>query len=497
MKNILIAAALLGLTGTTHAGTYKKAFENLKNKVSPAVLDQFVPPPAPVSDVETVGPRVTMLLNAELSNQREPVWPGYSVFGQPILIYEAGVRSFLIAHPNPPAGYTPVMSSPQPVFVKQGIIPDLNYIFQFHRQINGVDSFAFRYEPGDRPDQGPRTIVHERFHVFQKTGFTDTPYAPRSSEPDGEELALAALEQKTLKRALTAGDRAGSAHYVRQFLAIRGARYARQPDSRLLENNEERREGMARYVEESLMDRADVEPVPGGAAGAIIKSLDRSPAVNNMNKWRYYGTGAAQGLLLDRAGQNEWKKRVAAGSALFDILAAAYPLLPGSEAGLVTEAKAADNYAALLQAGTQTASAYQALKSKAIAEYDNSPGIEWSFPYSSGGGGGFSSINPWYKLGNGETLMPKLQVYDISSDGYSLHFTDRPTIHGGDRGIRTHAAGSATLLLDGAPFTLADGVYQFETLSLTEAGLALSITKPGALTVTPNKAAIAFRDTMR
>lgn len=446
-------------------------------------------PPVPVSDVEIAGPRVTLLLNADRANQLSPVWPGFSVFGQPVLLYEAGVRSFLIAHPAPPAGYEPVFSSPQAVFAKQGAVPGLNFTFNFHFPVNGVDSFGYRYDSSRDPAQDVRTIVHERFHVYQQTGFKRVKYSPRTSEPDAEDLALAALEQKTLKSAIKAGDPAEAARYARQFLAVRAARYARLPDSLGQEDAEERSEGMALYLDHLLMNRPEVAPVPGYVVSDISRRLDRFPDISDMDKPRYYGTGAAQGLLLDAASA-DWKARVAAGSSLREELSLAFPS-PGNAASLLAEAKTLQDYDGLLRTGVQKAADFQKAKAAAIADYENSPGIEWSVPAPRSLG--FSAKSPDFSINDFDTLMPKLQVLDANETDFSLHLTDRPTILGA-RAIRFHSEAPA-VTLNGQPFTLQDDgrSYRFESLSVTDPGLNLSISSPGRLTVTGSKAVITYR----
>ncbi|OGR65552.1 MAG: hypothetical protein A2X31_00220 [Elusimicrobia bacterium GWB2_63_22] len=441
--------------------------------------------PAPVSDVEKAGPRVALLLNADESNRRDPVWPGYDVFGQPVLLYEAGIRSFLIAHPNPPAGYAPLFAEPRPVFVQQGQIPGFNFTFSFHFPLNGVDTFAYRYKAEGKPEQDVRTMVHERFHVFQQTGFKPARYARRDSEPDGEDLAMAALEQKTLKSALAAEGTEAAARFVRQFAAVREERYARFPDARLPESREERLEGMARYVDQALMLRDGLSPQPGGQAALLSMQLDWFPDVDKMEKSRYYATGAAQGLLLDRAGRSDWKALVAAGAFPYEVIRQAFPLT--DPAAALAEARREHGYAALLATGLQKASAFQAAKTAAIAAYEALPGIEWSVP--TGRNMGFSAASPDYQLSGTETLLPEMYMIDAKTEGYALNVTDRQAVLA-DMAVRFHA--QAAVLLDGRAFTPADGVYSFETLTVTETGLDLRVSRPGTLTVTGRKAAVSL-----
>lgn len=441
--------------------------------------------PAPVSDVEQAGPRVTLLLDADESNRRDPVWPGYDVFGQPVLLYEAGVRSFLIAHPNPPAGYGTLFSSPRQVFVKQGPVPGLNFTFSFHFPVNGADSFAYRYEQDGKPEEDIRTVVHERFHVFQKTGFKPGRYAQRSSEPDGEDLAMAALEQKALKAALAAGERQAAARFVGQFIAAREARYARFPDARYKETYEERSEGTARYVEYGLMLRDGLAPQPGGPAAMFSRHLDWFPDVDAMEKSRYYATGAAQGLLLDRAGRGDWKEKVNSGSSPYDVLRQVFP---SPDEAALAGARLEHGYDGLLKTGLQKASDFQAAKAAAIAAYEALPGMEWSVPTAVNMG--YSVASPAYDLGGNETLMPEMYMIDARTEGYSLNVNDRPAVLGVSA-VRFHAAAAVTL--DGRPFQPADGIYHFTSLAVTEPGLDLLVSRPGTLSVAGGKAEVSFR----
>lgn len=441
--------------------------------------------PAPVSDVEAAGPQVTLLLAADRADSLDPVWPGYGIFGQPILLCEAAGRSFLIAHPNPPEGYVPLISSPRAVLAKPGPVAGFSVTYKRHFQFNGADTFAYRYKDGESPAETLRMLVHERFHNFQQAGFADMDYAERSSEPDGEDLALAALEQAALRSALAAPGPETAAGYAAQFLAARGARYARLPDCRPAENLTDIMEGTAEYVSRALVLRPEVLPAPGGAAGAVAGLLKVFPEVDAMSSDRSYAVGAALGLLLDGAGRRDWKELAAAGTPLYDLALQTFPL-PDPAAAL-REAKAEHGYAALLETGLAKAAAFQSARDAAISDYEGLPGTEWTVP--SAGNLFHSAAAPLYDLDGGSTLMPAMRTIETKMYGYSLTVKDRPAILGTGR-ISFHA--SAEVLLDGEPFPLQDGARRFQSLSVTGPGLELSVSLPGTLKVAGRKAEITF-----
>ena len=497
MSRLALGLALLALgplkAGAVMAdgGLWSRFFDG--SKARPGLGLDAVASPAGLGSFGISDPRVRLLLSADESNRKAPVWPGYSVFGQPILLYEDTKRSFLLAHPNPPAGYGAVLAYPRAVFEKAGAIFDLRADFEFHRLVNGIDTFAYRYEAGSNPAQDARTIVHERFHVHQEKNFARLRFEQRRSEPDAEDLALAALEQAALRGALESVGPLESSRLARQFLAVRAERYGRRPDSRGLEDREERAEGMAEYVEQSLMNRPEVAPTDLGAIGEILRKLSQFPSVDGMEKGRYYGTGSAQGLLLDRGGPKDWKERVAGGACLRDVLALTYRVSVADEAALSAQAKGSLGYAALLRQGSVEAAEFQRLKARAIADYDALPGLEWtvSVPWTPQTQFYNRSGQPQFRLSDQELLTPLLKTLDVRSEGFDFHARDRPAVLGPN--VRLHAALSAVVTLDGKPFTLGDGIYPFVSLTVKEAGLEVGISRPGTLTVAGRKAVLSLR----
>ena len=290
-----------------------------------------------------------------------------------------------------------------------------------------------------------------------------------------------------LKSALYAQAPEAAAGFMGQFIAVREARYARFPDCRYSETYEERSEGTARYVEQALMLREEVSPQPGGQAALLARHLDWFPDVDNMSKSRYYATGAAQGLVLDRAGRGDWKDLVAAGDSPYDVTVRAFA--PQDAAAALAAAKAGHGYEALLAEGLQKASAFQTAKAAAIAAYNALPGLEWSVPTARSMG--YSAASPSYKLSDAETLMPTTYMVDIKAEGYAFNLTNRPVVRG-DGELRFHAAAPA-ITLDGRPFTAAEGTHPFDSLLLSEAGLEMSVSRPGTLSVAGGKAVITLR----
>ena len=85
--------------------------------------------------------------------------------------------------------------------------------------------------------------------------------------------------------------------------------------------------------------------------------------------------------------------------------------------------------------------------------------------------------------------MPTTYMVDAAMEGYEFNLTDRPVVLGGNE-VRFHAA--AAVVLNGRPFALADGAYPFEALSVSAAGLKVSVSRPGTLTVAGGKALVTL-----
>lgn len=473
----------------TDKARWDKIFDGAAIRPNLGVL----PPVFSASQKGETSPLVKEILKAQRSNRMNPVWPGYNPLDQPILIYEAGIRSFLIAHPNPPPGYKAVQARPHTVFEKPGEVEDLDFIFQFHRDVNGTDTFAYRVNPNSDMPENLDTIIHERFHVFQDKKFKGPPSWSRHIEPSAEILAMAALEQKALEKALGAGTPQEVARYTRLFIAIRSTRYQGPSMLQEVDAGQERTEGMAEYITSVLLYRKGFPKAGESGRGHVIDRLRRFPDVNSLKKGRHYGTGAAQGYILDEGGPADWKKRVTAGEAPFDIVKESYPVPGNDRPALLAEAKTELGYPALLAKAAKINGGFQKAKTQAIADYAALPGIELqvSIPWSPDNSVsmGHSSEGPSYQISEHETLHPGAKMVSVSWTGFKMLLTDTPVIFSGS--VAFHM-GSSKIIADGKPLDLKDGSYEFKSLEVTGPGVSIESSNPGSLIIHGGKADILW-----
>jgi hypothetical protein len=176
----------------------------------------------------------------------------------------------------------------------------------------GGPAYARRLRAGERADQVARLAVHERFRAYQREAFSRVPAGGAYPALTGEAVAWAALEQRALADALTRPEEAYD--LLRTFQAVRLYRYeAFGREAAAVENEQERLEGTARYVE--LLCLGHERPLVEVLSGELYAELE--PAA--MEKDRYLSTGPAMDLALDEVGAG-WKARVEAGEAPADVL---------------------------------------------------------------------------------------------------------------------------------------------------------------------------------
>jgi hypothetical protein len=181
--------------------------------------------------------------------------------------------------------------------------------------------------------------LHEQFHAFQRAsarrgrrfgaGENSMLVATYPAFDVANEAAFA-LEGRILGRALRARPLSVVRRLARDFLAARDDRHARL-DSAVaeFETNAELNEGLAQYAMlRGLRELARDDPGRFGAAAAAEAAheaalLDSLLAVGPRSiRRRFYATGSAVALLLDRLADSSWKSRLLRDDATLQALLA-------------------------------------------------------------------------------------------------------------------------------------------------------------------------------
>jgi hypothetical protein len=323
------------------------------------------------ADELPVDPASLLLWNEAVglvSAHEAEIWPGYKLAEIPALVTHPKVGEILLRHPQPPAGFTkmdvakepaiPEALKSEPMWIRRGTT-----VFDIPQEtstnLGGVTTLVVSDRKAlESADDAwcLGTVVHEGFHAWAGTRMKMAPSneLDLSDFPDLDPEVNAHLELEG--RALEAAVRADAADAADEaeeqlvlFLAERLRRRARMPANAIAwEDGNELNEGLATYVEWRAHDLWGKQGVGAPLAAALPKLADKRVfaergeqillklrnlargtfSVNGSEfgpatvRYRGYDFGAALGRALDRVGA-DWKKQVAQGATLTDLLRAA------------------------------------------------------------------------------------------------------------------------------------------------------------------------------
>ena len=253
-------------------------------------------------------------------------WPGYDLAAIPTVLVSVDVQGGIEAvvafnHPSPDALGSAIHSAGfeghRVAVVGEPADPErlLSLApFDFFADIGGVKTYvlvAQRGEPGREPDTPGfvAMVAHEGFHRFQfdhwvpGAGVQDV----EGYDYGAENLELVLLENRILVAAYQAGTVPEAERLARQFAAVRTIRHARDPRI-LLDEEQERMEGSARWIEHHIGDAIGntyTSTNHTSELGYLDESIEDPAAVLGSVKsffgfGRFYSSGATVLALLDR-----------------------------------------------------------------------------------------------------------------------------------------------------------------------------------------------------
>jgi hypothetical protein len=282
-------------------------------------------PPAPLQLLPEEQEVLSLLELAAQVSASEKVWPGFQTQDLPLLVYCSGPRALALG-PYPGAAPLPSYPSLGPVaLVPRTQLPlkDVGSLFLSDLRLHGVGWFVMRHQAGDDPVDWYRTLVHELFHVYQKTAFVPGPRpACRYPYEDCANFTALAAEGQLLADLLDADQQCspGLADYAASRLGRLGGASGAVAAS--IEDQEERLEGTARYVEVGYALEADLTTARAESVRARDALADPQPS--KLQKWRYYESGRAL-LRLAKGSVAGW---VEAGDAPFRVMLRSCKLAP-------------------------------------------------------------------------------------------------------------------------------------------------------------------------
>ena len=213
--------------------------------------------------------------------------------------------------------------------------------FDFNVNLQGIDSLVVIARKGDfvldpAGLHWSALFIHEMFHRYQRASFKGI-RGPQDLEAyplTADNLRLAALENRALAKAISTTDADVQTTAAHHFAAIRITRL--RADQQIeLDNDQERFEGTARYLEHRL---ADAEAQFRSVVGDYSRGLFSDPVpplgltvTGYYSFSRFYASGAAILRLLDLLEVNGVDMAVEAGQSPAEVLID-YLGFPGTDA---------------------------------------------------------------------------------------------------------------------------------------------------------------------
>ena len=260
---------------------------------APGPPEGATPGPAPAAS-----DRIDGIIRAFDEAGAKSIWPGFDARAWPLAVFD-GERTILLRHPNPPPEFQPAPERPG-ALVFPGRFPAVTG--NSTRDIGGVRTATVVATTAEEVENALLASVEEVFHVFwlsRHTGFRPNEMA-RYGYPltDVENLRLILAEDEALARALATED--GAAAWAGAAIRLRRERTPRlEPEVLAYETALEMMEGTANFAARfAVGEKVDK---------TVARLRERRPA--EAIRWRFYDTGAALCMLLERL-QPDWKVRL-------------------------------------------------------------------------------------------------------------------------------------------------------------------------------------------
>jgi hypothetical protein len=332
--------------------------------------------------------------------------------------------------------------------------------------------------------------LHEQFHAFQRASARrDRRFGAGENSMlvatypafDVANEAVFALEGRILGRALRARSLADARRLAREFVAVREDRHARL-DSAVVEFEmaAELNEGLAQYAMlRGLREltRADAGRFGAAAAAEAAQEaalLDSLLAVGPRSiRRRFYATGSAMALLLDRLADSSWKSRLVRDDATLQAMLA-------DAAGYRARTE-------LAQLRREAEKAVATLGARRRAQRDSilaQPGLRFALDPSrlAGGRMNWCSFDPQNVLQTAEGELLHMRMLRVCSNGVEVQL-DQPVVEERRTGtLRTVLPDATVLRLTSTGTSLAlpaDGAT-IDVTDLRIEGPTLSVVAPRA-----------------
>jgi hypothetical protein len=441
-----------------------------------------------------------------IAGRTEHLWPGYQLARIPLVFHERGRIAYLFHFPGAlPPGFTPIPGLTGVAVATNG--PAFASGINTAAKVGTLKGVSVELRPGTANGISLTTAVHEAFHHYQALRhnfFSGGSTAMRKVE-SARDLALAEFEQALLADALLATDGPLRQGLVRQFLAVRQERHnALGKTSTASEDTLEAVEGTARYVDNQAKALVATLTVPVAVdqfaqplttwIDKIVTFLRQPLTPDAYARRRYYETGSAIGLLLDRL-QPAWQADAEQGRRLTDVLANACGYALAQQSKILKEVLGQYDLAAATLRHQAVFDERVAAQRQAVERFWQSDGckIDVTIPLERADGLSFNAVND-VPIDDNTLLLGPGSLASIEAKDLSLSVRDElysgQVGDGGMHIIFLADPTGLTLTVDGRPVAGSPGVYQG---ALTLKSAKGTLTATGAVvTVSARSVTITF-----
>lgn len=409
------------------------------------------------------------------------IWPGFRPDTVPVLYVIPDSGTLLAGWRGAaPEGFTSVAGHPgalwRPAAAKGAASTNV--------QFGGRTAAQVSVQYDQTPAALLATSVHEAFHVFERSVARDDRRFGSGENSflvtqypifDAANEAAFALEGRILRAALVAGTDSAARALVWEFLAVRFARHRRlDPDLAEFDVMAEMNEGLAQYAGTRALSlvklpeawRADARAyearVPHG-----LDSLITDPS--RSLRLRFYFTGPAIAMLLDRLAGAAWKTEVATSYRSLEEELGYVSDYFDREAALERDARAAFGGKGLDSLAANRVSALQALRRATMDSILSAPGLELVVQGDSLGGIGICGLDPQNLLQAGDGVLLHTRWVRLCAGGALQSEFNTPVVqdqHANTLRAIIGAEDSVRLREGDAPFTLSDGARRADVADL-------------------------------
>lgn len=401
-------------------------------------------------------------LNAALPASAR-AWPGYDFLGKPFLAVLKDGSAVLVGHTSPPPNFRPVNYKGRLVYVAANG-PDIGFSFKLDYDFAGQKITAVQSDSNSNASNLVRLAIHERFHDYQRGSSFKTHTGSYRVE-EGEDLALAALENRALSDWL----KTGAPDAMRDFAAVRMRRRALFPGT-AAENGEENLEGTARYVDQEAYSAMES---PATSRDGLVNALELPLKIDSLEKWRLYPVGAVLGRFLQQQTPGAWQADVAAGRGLSELVLNRLALGQTEADSRLIRLTSGSDYARLLAEGRLSVAAEQKRRQDALQRFNAQPGRRILLKASRAQG--YFSSDGWLSFPDGSMLFDPVSKYigaGFELKGIMLLSTNTS--------LEFFLPPGGRMEIDGAAWTPGMGPRSFSRILVTGTGVKIE-SGPGTL----------------